>query len=651
MSPRLEIWKTLERALGDVYAPCEVTWLLGEFRALERSRRGDEPEDGAVPRRLPRGMACLISYADSVVRPGSGCSPLQVLRETVEALELAEDFPALHLLPFYPWDTDRGFSVEDYRQVASENGSWEDVAALGDLTALMFDFVANHASVANPLVQGALISRHLSEADPRRADHEAYRDFVLAYSRESAPPPEDLAQLARPRAAPVLTPYQVWGEPGPDGSLEACLGEGNEPFSPTAELLGEGLVWTTFSRGVDAEGREQTRQVDLNFRNPAVLLEVLRILLFYVDRGAKLIRLDAIGYLWKMLGSRSLHEPGTHRLLVALQALMELLVPEVVTIAEVNEPQAEVFRYLGSEAEPESDLVYQFTHFPLAVHAVLTGEPRFYQEWLGTLDAVGGRQFVTVLGSHDGLGMKPVRGLLPEEEIEALLAILVDSRGGLPNYAVLPGGKRIVYEVCGTPWSLLNGGETGLDPEQELARYLLVVALGLAVRGLPAFYLNGILGRSSYLPEGGLDENRSANREQLDAELLTRSLSSPESRGARVLEGIRELLRFRRGQPALAPDAPPVVPLEVGDAPVIAVLLPARDGERPLLLAANVFQESCTLELSWPPRRRGRYLAAGSPELVHGSAGVGLSEGKLRLQLPGYGIAFLAAEAVEEIKV
>ena len=360
----------LQETLLGLYTPEEVEWFTAEVEKLLRR----SAEKKAPPQMLSESDTCFVCYANSIVDSSSNESPVQVLEQTFRKFALAETYPIVHLLPFFPWDTDRGFSVCDYRQVAAENGSWEDIESFSRAARLMFDFVANHASVENPLVQSALLERHFSSDDPRYAAVANYKDFVIAYSEDDAPSPEELAKLARPRAAPVLTPYVVV-ENG-DGSAEALLGDASDAAVAGRAVLGSGLVWTTFSRGKDDKGAETTRQVDLNFKNPKVLLETLNILLFYVSKGARLIRLDAIGYLWKKIGSVSLHEKETHQLLVCLKALMEQLAPHVLTVAEVNEPQEKVFGYLGSPGREESDIVYQFTHFPLAIHAVLNCRTR-----------------------------------------------------------------------------------------------------------------------------------------------------------------------------------------------------------------------------------------------------------------------------------
>jgi sucrose phosphorylase len=634
MSQPSSPWKRLKANLAALYSAQEATWLVEQFQQLIHL------QPPATEDKIQLPDVALISYADSLFERSGAHSPLQVLRQIYQALDLQEIFPVLHLLPFYPWDTDRGFSVKDYRAVAPENGTWEDVAALAKDLRLMFDFVANHASVENPLVQGALITRHLPPGDPRQSEMERYRDFVLAYAPDEAPRPEELAALSRPRAAPVLTPYQIWE--GPGGTLRALLGTREPPpeaQGETGRIIGQGLVWTTFSRGTNSSGEEQTRQVDLNFSNPMVLLETVKILLFYVARGASMIRLDAVGYLWKRLGSSSLHEPETHQILVCLQSLMELAAPKVVTIAEVNEPQARVFSYLGSQAEPESDMIYQFTHFPLAVHAVFTGKASFYQDWLQTLGEVGGRQFITVLGSHDGLGMKPVRGILPEAEIQALLQMLVEERGGLPNFAVLPGGKSIVYEVCGTPWSLINGCGEGESRSLQLARYRAVIALGLLVRGLPAFYLGGALGLTNPLSKDTLDENRSVNRQRQEVSDLLPACQDSQALSGQILKLVRELLTKRAQLLAFDPKAPTPLPLEVESRSLVAVHLPAPTSSQDLLALVNV--ASLEQEVSLRPPAPLAKLSKLQDHLSQNSYQV--QEGKLSIRLPAFGVIWLGA--------
>ena len=509
------------------------------------------------------GDVALIAYADSI--RGTAGAPLKALRRFVERY-LERTINTLHLLPFFPWDTDRGFSVQDYRAVDPRNGTWADIEALArEFSHLMVDLVINHASLDNPLVQGALTGY------PR------YRDFVIRYDDGAQPDAAALAKLTRPRPDPVLTRYFI----------VATGGHKRATFDPDAESANAtgGWVWTTFSRPLNADGSAGTRQVDLNFRNPRVLLEMLEVLLCYREHGADWVRLDAAGYMWKELGTASIHHPNTHRL---LQVLRDALAgrAELVSVAEVNEPQDTVLPYLGSaDAGVESDLAYQFAHFPLAVHALHSGDARHYKRWLGTLEPFAGRQFITVFGSHDGMGRKPVLGLLPDADLERMVQDLVDRHGALPNYARQAGGGRIVYELCATPWSLINRADADEPLQLQVARYTACAALGLVLRGVPAFYINGLLGVPNRLDPRRLDENRSINREQFDEQALYAELDDRGNQMRQVLERLLHLIAVRTREPAFAPGGPP---LKVLDSPDSVVAVVAGGSGRRVLALTNV---------------------------------------------------------------
>jgi sucrose phosphorylase len=369
------------------------------------------------------------------------------------------------------------------------------------------------------------------------------------------------------------------------GDLRA--GAGEPPNGSSS--LGKGYVWTTFSRAKNEKGEEETRQVDLNFKNPELFLEVLDILLFYAENSASFIRLDAIGYIWKCFGSSSLHEPEAHMLIRALNFLLHKACGEaVLTIAEVNEPQDKAFTYLGTEEYVECDLVYQFTHFPLAIYSLLKGNATAYRDWLPTTEQAAGRQFVTVLGSHDGIGMKPVRGILPESEIEEMVRVLVDEHGGLPNYAILPGGKKIVYEICSTPWQLINNLQEEESFEVRLRRYLAVVHLGLLVRGMPAIYFNGLIGAKNYAPVGGLDENRTANRERFDLCELQLALSGRDSEMTSVFQELKALFTWREAQPAFRAVRQPVETFDTESQSVLFARIPGEESRDDLFLVQNL---------------------------------------------------------------
>ena len=201
-------------------------------------------------RRLTEADAILIAYPDHLRR--DGMTPLRALGAFAEE-HLADAVSAVHVLPFHPYTSDDGFAVSDCEAVAEQHGTWDDLFAISARFRLMVDLVLNHVSSQHPWVE-----RYLSgDAEVRELLHRA-----AARLRR-------LARCDGPRATPLLTPFER-----PDGE--------------------EVDLWTTF--GPD--------QLDLNYREPRVLLEALRVLLTHVRRDAYLVRLDAVGFVWKEPGDR-----------------------------------------------------------------------------------------------------------------------------------------------------------------------------------------------------------------------------------------------------------------------------------------------------------------------------------------------------------
>lgn len=582
------MWQDINEKLAKLYnqkeAKAAVETLQSIVKDFQQSLKAIPQTQSDIIRRLTQKDIALISYANSIVDEKDERPSLNVLNDFLKDYQVDQSINTLHLLPFYPWDTDRGFSVKDYYTIHQDYGDWSDVEKLSESFNIMVDFVANHASIDNPLIQSALIEKHLDQSDSRYSTHAPYKDFVIIYTDKTKPTKQQLKALARPRPNPVLSLYTVFETK--DKQLKAILGKPDS--KQIYKILGQGWVWTTFSRTKADDGSETTRQVDLNFNNPAVLVESIKILLFYIQQHTSLIRLDAIGYIWKRLSSSSLHEPECHLILELIFDIINLAAPGTTTIAEVNEPQDKVFPYLGTKDNPESDLIYQFTHFPLAIYAVLTGDGDPYLQWFKTLNQAHGKQFITVLGSHDGLGLKPARGFLTEDQLDKMTQILVTKHKTLPNYASLPGGESIVYELCATPWNLINRPDSTDDFQIQLNRYLAVVALGLTVRGIPAFYINGLLGTINYLPQVGLDENRTINRQIFSVDWLHQEMNDGSSQISQIFKSVTQLLDIRRQEPAFNPTAPTPQPLTQNNKSIVSTYVPGTNDSDSIISIINV---------------------------------------------------------------
>lgn len=511
-----------------------LAFLYGSERAADLEQRLQALLDRFPPPRTPRrelplseADAVLITYADPLREPG--VAPLQSLAEFARE-HLRGAISAIHLLPFYPSSSDDGFAVRDFFAVDPEVGTWEEVARLGRDFDLMFDAVFNHLSA-----QGDWFDRFL-------AGEEAFRDFFCTVEGEP-----DLSAVVRPRALPLLTRFECAGGPR--------------------------RVWTTFSAD----------QVDLNFRNPEVLLAVIEVLLFYVARGARFIRLDAIAFLWKEPGTCCIHLPQTHRIIRLMRAVLDRCAPEVLLISETNVPHTENLSYFGDGGN-EAQLIYNFALPPLVLHTLATGSAARLTAWARTLELPSECvTFFNFLASHDGIGLNPVRGILSESEIEALIR-RVEERGGLVSLKRNTDGSTSPYELNVNLFDALSEPDPALDVE----RFLCAHAIQFALAGLPGIYFHSIFGSRG--DRAGADASgiaRRINRQKFPRAEFERELGEPGSERARVFSGLRRLLERRRASPAFAPTAAQRV-LDI-DPRVFAVV---RGTEAPVLCLHNVTGQS-----------------------------------------------------------
>lgn len=450
------------------------------------------------PAGLTERDTLVIAYGDHVQRAGE--APLATLRRFA-ARYLRGLVSGLHLLPFYPYTSDDGFSVVDFQQVNPALGDWDDVRALGSDFRLMFDLVLNHVSVSSAWFQGFL------NGDV------PYRDYFV-----TASPDDDLAAVVRPRTHPVLTPFQ------------------------TAE--GVRHIWTTFS----------TDQVDLNYANPHLLLEIIRTLLFYVQQGADFIRLDAIAYLWKTPGTSCIHLPQTHTVVQLLRDVLDAAAPWVKLITETNVPHAENLSYFG-DGRHEAQLVYQFALPPLLLHTLNSGDARVLSEWAATLQTPSHQTtFFNFTASHDGIGVRPITGLISDKAIEAMLKT-VEERGGRISYKANSDGTHSAYEMNITYFDAL--AVPGEPLERSVDRFIASQAIMLALAGVPGIYLPSLFGAGNW--QDGVAQTgraRSINRQKFDLTWLETTLDNPDSRYGQVWHRYTELLRLRQTQKAFHPNTP-----------------------------------------------------------------------------------------------
>jgi sucrose phosphorylase len=341
---------------------------------------------------------------------------------------------------------------------------------------------------------------------------------------------------------------------------------------------GRRRVWTTFSDD----------QIDLNYTDARVLLETISLLLFYVEKGASILRLDAIAYLWKESGTPCIHLPQTHVVIKILRAVLDLVAPDVLLITETNVSHDQNISYFGdrlieTSRTDEAQLVYQFPLAPLVLHTFACADASRLSEWATTLDAPG--MFFNFIASHDGIGILPARGILSDEQIQSLVHRTL-RHGGQVSYKSNPDGTQSPYELNIALYDALN------DPAREnfcedVDRFLASQAIMLSLAGVPGIYIHSLLGsRNCRCCAEQTGHARSINREKFDVDVLKRRLSQPESREAQILSRYRKLLNVRRAQSAFHPLAPQDV--LVKDPRIFSIVRRSLDGEQTILCLANV---------------------------------------------------------------
>ena len=490
---------------------------------------------------LSQNDVILITYADQIHEPEK--APLVTLGNFLNKY-ISQFFSGVHILPFYPYSSDDGFSVINYYEVNPKFGTWNDVMFIGENFRLMFDAVINHVSSESDWFQAFI------------RNEKPFDDYFITVD-----PSIDLSEVVRPRNLPLLTRYMT--------------------------VLGETYVWTTFSED----------QIDLNYSNPDVLLEVINILLFYVENGAEFIRLDAIAYLWKEIGTNCIHLPQTHSVIRLLRAVLDKVAPNVTLITETNVPHEENISYFGKYLPDtgftdEAQLVYQFPLAPLILHSFHTGNTNSLMNWVKDLesDAI----FFNFIASHDGIGVLPAKGILNSDEIQ-LLVDLTLSHNGRVSYKANPDGSKSVYELNITLYDALNNPNEP-DDELDIKRFLASQAILLSLKGVPGIYFHSLFGLRNC--EDCLNETkryRSINREKLSLNEFERKLNDPNSISRKIFDGYCDLLHIRKSNNCFHPKGTQFI-LSLPPS-VFGILRKSPDERNVLISLINVTNRNAELSL------------------------------------------------------
>jgi len=486
--------------------------------------------------------AFLITYGDQFRREGE--APLETLTAFLGE-RCGGWISGVHILPFFPYSSDDGFSVIDYYTVSKAVGRMSDIERIANSYALMADLVCNHCSAQGEWFQGFLAGR-------RR-----YRDFFIVEDKKA-----DWSRVMRPRTTPLFTSFVTRD--------------------------GEVSVWTTFSPD----------QVDLNYKNPRVLLEMTRVLLFYAAKGVRVFRLDAVAYLWKETSTPCVHLPQVHAVIRFFRAVLEATFPGTLILTETNVPHRENLSYLG-KGNDEAHMVYQFALPPLVLDAFLRENCNKLRQWLSELTPLTPHcAYFNFLASHDGIGLLPAKGILTEDE-RAHLVRVVKERGGMVSERTSDAGTE-PYELNITYLDAI--AERSLSPSQRAKKFLASQSLLFSLPGIPGVYVHSLVGSENW-SEGVSASGvyRAINREKLLYTKLCTELDTPGSLRNLVFGGFMRMLKVRAGLKAFHPAAGFRVIACEGPDSVLSLL--RFDDENEVLVVLNA--SSVAAEASFDPTDLG----------------------------------------------
>lgn len=472
--------------------------LVNEFlRILEKKLNGYLPV-ASNRKGLSQKDAILITYGDSVVGDEKETGNLKYLNKLLNKY-VGDRLSAVHILPMFPYSSDDGFSVIDYKEIGDHVGSWHDVKQLKEDYDLMFDGVINHISQESEWFKKCL------------AGDEKYKNYFIEKVGDG-----DYSKVVRPRTSPLFSVYESK--------------EGKKEY------------WTTFSAD----------QVDLNYENPDTVTDIIELLLYYAGNGAKFIRLDAIGFMWKEVGTSCLHHEKTHEMIKLMRDILDEYAPETMLITETNVPHKENISYFGNGYD-EAQLVYQFPLPPLTLFSFLSEDASKLSKWADSLETLSDTStYFNFLASHDGIGLRPTEGLLTNEE-RLFMANRVLKSGGRINYKRDPDGGKSPYELN------VNYQDALTSPydtdSNRINRFVASQVLLMSVVGVPAIYIHSLFGsRNDYYGVETSGINRRINREKLEYGQLCDQLNHEGFR-SEILSKLLMVLEIRKKETAFDPKA------------------------------------------------------------------------------------------------
>ena len=440
----------------------------------------------------------LIAYPDNL--SSQNTSPLQCLKNFLGE-HLSDTISIVHVLPFFPSTSDDGFSIQNYFEVDKKFGDWSDLNNLTEHSTLMADLVLNHCSVKNEWFIG------YQNGNPM------YENFFCTVDEDF-----DLTNIVRPRSSPLKEKFLINGE--------------------------EKNIWCTFSRD----------QVDLNFKNPEVLRKLLDVIFWYIEKGVRVLRLDAVAFIWKTSGTTGLNALQAHLIVRLIRILVDYVDRGIILITETNLPVHENLSYFGNGNE--AHWIYNFTLPPLSIFTLMFGDATQMRKWsMGMPPALPNTAYLNFLSSHDGIGLRPIEGILTDQQIDQMVSQL-EHNGSLFSWRNVSQSEQKIYEANITLFDSLRLTPSDPTGELKIQRYLAANCIMLGFEGVPAFYLNAMFATRNDIEEVNKNHsNRAINRHKWSKAELEKRLKSPNKIENLVLNSLKNLISKRKVHPAFHPNA------------------------------------------------------------------------------------------------
>jgi sucrose phosphorylase len=527
------------------YMP-ELERLLRVHYAHKPQELIDREKDFNPEERFSEKDVVMITYGDLL--RGERHSPLASLSYFLNR-PLKEIINTIHILPFFPYSSDRGFSITDFKSVDPKLGTWQDIDEIGKDFKLLFDGVLNHASAESEGFQEFLNG------------HPRFKDIVTFYRSPDALTPEQRSMIRRPRTSDVLTKFH--------------------------SIDGPVYVWTTFSPD----------QIDLNYRNPSVLMFVIGVLLLYVRNGADIIRLDAITYLWEELGTECASLEQTHEIIKLFRDVLDVVAPQVALLTETNVPHEENVSYFGN-GNDEAQMVYNFALPPLVLHTFYTEDTTALSRWVNNLEYLSKTTtFFNILDSHDGVGLQGVKNILSNKEIKAMIQTATEEHMAFVSYKTGEDGSDEPYEINTTWFGALNREDGGEELAFQVKRFVASRCIALVLRGIPAIYFHGMIGTGNdpaAVKKTG--HNRDINRTVIDEKELDKALGDPDSKHSLIRSLFRDIALIRVRENAFHPNGEQKVLMISPN--VFSLLRISPDGNERILTLTNVTGKIYDVEIN-----------------------------------------------------